>query len=94
MDHFGSGVLVLVSTGIGNGENFTSRSFPDQIARWIFHSNTRPDVAINPFHDAILLDLGSFGNEVVNIFTPVLDSGISNSRPFLDDNLDNCCVKR
>ena len=48
----------------------------------IFHRDRGTDVAIDPFHEAIFLDLGSLRDEVKDVGRPVLDGRVTDVGAF------------
>ena len=94
MEHFRTSILVLVLTSIGDRENFTMGTTACQIDSGVFHRDAGSDIAIDPFHGSIFFGTSPFGDEVIDIFRPVLDGGVANVRVFLNEDLDDSGVER
>lgn len=94
MDHFGSGILMLACSGIGDGEDFAPGAASGQIDGWVFHRDSGTDIAVDPFHGRIFFGAGAFGDEIVDILAPVLDRGVSDMRILLDEYLDDRRMER
>ena len=85
--HLGAGVLVLTLGGEGHRERLTLGIGPHEIAGRVLHVGLGPNVAVDPLHRAALLDVGTLGDEVVDVVGPVLDGRVPASGVLLDDDL-------
>ena len=92
--HLGTSVLVLTLARIRNGQHLTRRALANQVNGGVLHSELRADVAVDPLHVAVGLDLRPFGDEVVNVGRPVLNSGVGDACMRLYHDLDYSRVQR
>ena len=83
MGHLGTGVLMLVGTGIGHRQHLARGLGADHDHRGVLHGQSGADVAVDPLHVALSLDLGPFGDQVVHVVGPVLDGGVGDPADFL-----------
>ena len=93
VDHFGSGVLVLTVVGECDGDDFATGfgAFEDD-AR-VFHGEAGADVAVDPFVLGFCKGKAAFGDEVVDVGTPVLDGDVLDFCTRQRDKFDDCTVQ-
>ena len=58
------------------------------------HIRLRPDVAVDPLHRPVRIDLGALGDEVDDVVRPVLNSRIPALAAFLNDDLNHRGMQR
>ncbi len=90
----GARILPHALVGTGQAQDFAVRAFADHVARRIFHRALRAEIAVDPFHDGVLVEERALGHEVVDIGGPVLDRGVAAPGAVLDENLDDGGVHR
>ena len=82
MDHSRAGILILAVISNGNGDDAAFGTVAMKDAGWVFHSKGGTDIAVDPFHEAIFLDLGSLRDEVKDVGRPVLDGRVTDVGAF------------
>ena len=88
--HFCAGVLELAFTSKGNGKHFAFGVGTSHPYGGVFHGDFGANISINPFHGGTFFALGAFGNQVVDVVRPVLDSGVPAPTALFDNDLDDC----
>src|ERR1043166_4575612 len=73
MNHFRTGVLVLPVVRERDRKHFAARLAAFQNDAWIFHGQTRADVAIDPFDLGIFVREPALRHEIENVRAPVLN---------------------
>jgi len=94
VDGFGARVVVLVVAGKRDRQHLTPRSWPAQDHGGILHRHAASQVAVDPLHQAILVDDGPLGDQVVDVARPVLNGGVAGVGALLDEDLNDAGVER
>src|ERR1044071_3823719 len=87
MNHFCAGVLVLAVISESDGEDFTPRLAAFHDDAWVFHGQTRTDVAVDPFHFGVFMRDPALRHEVENVGAPILHRDVLKLCPFERDQL-------
>ena len=76
MDHFRARILMLTIVGQRDAKHFAPRLAAFHDHAWVFHGQTRPDVAVDPFHLRVLVREPAFRYQIENVRAPILHGNV------------------
>ena len=65
-----------------------------QVHRWILHSQFAAQIPVYPFHGGFFVSHRPLGDQIVDVVSPVLDSGIAYTCARLADDLHHSAMER
>src|SRR5881296_2223377 len=94
MHHFAASVLMLAVPSKCNGEDLAVCPLTAQVHRWILHSQFAAQITVYPFHGGFFVCHRPLGDQIVDVVSPVLDSGIAYTCARLADDLHHSAMER
>ncbi|MNN17297.1 hypothetical protein D3C81_1304790 [compost metagenome] len=94
VNHLRTGILKLAFAGNSDGQHATFRAAAFQDNSRIFHRQLGTDVPIDPFHVCVLFGYRTFCNQVIDVWCPVLDRRVTDTRVLLHDDFNDRAMQR
>src|SRR5690349_21575828 len=94
MHHFTPSVLMLTVPSKRNGEDLAVCPLTAQVHGRIFHGQLTAQIPVYPFHRGFFVCYRPLGDQIVDVVSPVLDSGVAYTCTRLADDLHHSAVER
>src|SRR3990167_10034136 len=93
MKHLCTCILMLIFSGKRYRKSLAASTISKKIHAWILHRHLTSEIAVDPFHDGVFVSAGPLRDEIVDIFAPILDCCVADSRSFFNEYFDYCFIE-